>query len=143
MSRHTVSILIERSRFDALDDYWRDDIEIVDSDDQHVMGMITYDSSGNYEHPIFVGDQVNNYTDMWNLWIDRSGKAYYVPWWGHSLTAMLIWGRYVDDLEAAGWIHISNSRIANYEAPKVTDKQYDTLAAYCEHNNRPMFTRII
>lgn len=139
---HSVSIFIESARFDSLPDYWKDDIEIIDRDDQYVMGIITYASVGKSEHSCFVGQRINTFTDMWNLWIDRSGNAYYVPWWGHSLTAMLLWSKGVDDLESNGWIHLSDSRIANYHKPKVTDKQYETLALYCEHNHRSMFANI-
>lgn len=142
MASHTVAIFVARAQFENAPTYYTDDVEIIDQDDQHILAMITYDGDDKYEHPYFVGDKISNYTDMWNLWIDRSGTAYYVPWWGHSLTAMLMWGTTPDQLEQDGWIHISNSRIANYRDPKVNDRQYDTLSLYCEHNHRDMFTNV-
>lgn len=144
MTTRAIAIFMLADRFDSLDTYYKDDIEVIDRDDQYILAQMTVDHD-KYDHTeqYFLGDQVSNFSDMWNLWIDRSGKAYFVPWWGHSLTAKLVWNDYVDDLESKGWIHISNGTISNYRVPKLTDKQYDTLALYCEHNNRKMFANIL
>lgn len=143
MTTQTLAIFVPTHRFDSLETYYKDDIEVIDRDDEYVLAQYTIDSD-KYDHTAqyFVGQPVNNYSDMWNLWIDRSGVAYFVPWWSHSLTAMLLWGKTVDELESEGWIHISGSDISNWRTPKVTDRQYDTLALYCEHNRRRMFSQI-
>jgi hypothetical protein len=135
------TFFVDRATFDRLDQYFIDDyLDIIDSDDDYVMGYCV--ASDKYDHSLFLGQKVDRFEEMWNLWIDRSGIAYFVPWYSHNVTAAILQNATVDELECKGWIHISNSRICNYQPVKATDKQYDTLSLYCEHNHRDMFSGI-
>jgi hypothetical protein len=135
-------VLLSITAYEKLDQYYREYIQIVDRDDTHILGEIRISDDKPFDASVFLGDRVTSLHNSPNLWIDRAGRAYYVPYWGHHWFAGIIQRQSVDDLERKGWIHLSGDRIANYGEVKVTNEQYDTLALYCEVNDRPMFRNI-
>lgn len=141
---HRIPILITKKQYQGTEEYYKKDIHILERDTTHVLGYVEINSDKSYDHTdLFIGEQVHAYADMWNLWIDRSGSAYFVPWWGHGMYASVFHGQSVSALEEMGWIHISDSILRNWDMPKVTDRQYDTLVLYCEQNRMPLFRRLV
>lgn len=80
-----------------------------------------------------------DYVKVKNCWIDRSGNVIYAGYWQHDETARLIGYDGIDTAEKSGLIHISESSSNASGIPlfvhiprKITDRQYDTIAAFCD-----------
>ncbi len=80
-----------------------------------------------------------DYSKVKNCWIDRQGQVIYAGYWQHEETARLIGYDDIDTAERGGLIHDSESSSMANGIPlfvhlprKITDRQYDTIALYCE-----------
>lgn len=131
--------------YEAIDD----EFMIVDQDDQYVMGYLRR-HRGHAIYNLMIGEKIDtskHSLERFNdLWIDRQGNAYYVPFEGHWFTATLVFNavKGADELERKGWVHISGGSYFNWLTPmKFTDRQYDTVSAYCAAHHRDIFIRFV
>lgn len=127
--------------FNKLDAYYLEKCEVIHKDSEHVMGFVDLvDCYGHLAGEDISGINLRGYT---SLWFSPSGKVHYVPGAGHDFTAIMLGYNTIEDLERAGWVHLSSGSIYNYHLAKITDRCYDALARYCEQNYRPMFKSIL
>lgn len=80
---------------------------------------------------------VEDYDVVSNAWIAVDGTMYYVTTCDHDDLAHK-WGSSVDDCERKGYIHLSYSQFVNFETPKPTKQQVDTIMLWCSACNVPV-----
>ena len=128
------AVIIESTKFAGISDYYRGRLIIIDEDDSYLL-CEKIPETERTDCGIFAGEKITDLSKKPNLWIDRSGIAYFVPWYSHDFVAEAIFNTTTDDLEKRGWIHLSGHSIHNLNKIKLTDRQYDTFWLWCEKND--------